>query len=89
MQRRYVSALQMILCNLVVTGKYNVRGFTIEKQLYAICYDRNNLVQQLPYWVDKTTRLGESLFQPQRKPIVRQSSPYFFNGHKYVKRRRF
>ena len=88
-QRRYVSALQMILCNLVVTGKYNVRGFTIEKQLYAICYDRNNLVQQLPYWVDKTTRLGESLFQPQRKPIVRQSSPYFFNGHKYVKRRRF
>ena len=89
LQRRYVSALQMLLCNLVVTGKYNIRGFTIEKQLYAICYDRNNLVQQLPYWVDKATRLGESLFQPQRKPIVRQSSPYFFNGHKYVKRRRF
>ena len=86
-QRCFVNAVQILLCQLVVTGKYNIGGFTIEKQLYAICYDRNDLVKHLLQYVSDVLRFGESLIQKQR---VRQSSSrYHYNGHKFVKRRRF
>lgn len=72
-QRRYVSAVQMLLCHLVVIGKFNVRNFPKEKQLFAVSIDRNGLTQQLQHWVNVAIRLGTGLYQPQHTRVVRRS----------------
>lgn len=72
-QHRFVSAVQMLLCHLVVTGKFNVRNFPKEKQLFAVSIDRKGLTQQLPQWVNDVIRLGAGLYQPQHTRVVRRS----------------
>lgn len=72
-QRRFVSAVQMLLCHLVVIGKFNVKKFSKEEQLRIICADRNGLTQQLPQWVNDVIRLGTGVYQPQRTKVVQQS----------------
>lgn len=72
-QRRFISAIQMLLCHLVVIGKFNVRNFPKEKQLFAVSIDRNGLIQQLQHWVNEAIRLGTGLYQPQRTRVVRPS----------------
>lgn len=91
-QQRFVSAVQMLLCHLVVMGKFNVRGFSKQKQLYALCIDRKGLTQtqQLQHWVNEAIRLGAGLHKSQRTATVsRSQQKYILQRGRWVRRRRF
>ncbi len=75
--RIYVSALQILLCNLIVKGRlsYN-RLWSKEKQLYQCCADRNVLQQKIHYWT--TVVLRNDMSQPlsPRRTIVSRPRRY-------------
>ena len=69
--RLFVSALQILLCHLIVIGKFNPdKRYSKQQQIAILCRDLNDLLQQLSYWADLALRIGASQLVPQHRSVV-------------------
>ena len=71
MQRRYVSAVQMLLCHLVVTKLRNSNQKV--KFVTDFSFNRNGIIQQLSQWVNEVVSMGAAQYRQQRTMTVRRS----------------
>ena len=72
-QRRYISALQILLCQYVAIGGYKVEKLSQKEILKAICFDRNGMKENLSFFVKKVLDMNRSRrIKVYRRPRYRR-----------------
>lgn len=89
-QWRYISAIQLLLCQKILLGKYAIgNNLSIVQQLQIVCSNRNVILQNLSQFVNDVARMDGYTNFTNTINIRRREPEYFLQRGKWIKRRRF
>ena len=87
-QRRYVSAVQILFCQLVVTSFANNNEKI--QPLKSYCFNRKDIINALDQRVNTVIALGTRQYRPQSATVIKRKQPQYivYKKGRFVKRRR-
>ena len=86
-QQRYISAVQVLFCHLVVTTHPNNVQRT--RSLVEYCFDRKSIIDNFGQRVNFVVELGAIQYRPQSMTNIRHSQPkYVLQQGRFVRKRR-